>query len=625
MTAVLVVVLLTLATRSALGAEPLPVAGDDGHLWLVVPGETVGSVEVLHRGQADPGGRLVRVEALNGQLAAGGAVAAEGDRLYVAYRDGAVQVIRAGRHEVEPGWAYYGGREAPLPVGGELRAWAATAGSPWALMRLTDAQAPKRPTPAQTLVMKQSMEEILQLQALGLPPGVRLPEVKREGEAASEGETKSEASEERPEEAPRGPVMEAGSGETAAGTATASDGAAASEGAASDEASEEKRDYLLRLAGARWEVAALPADWREPERAWLVAPGNGGGWPVLAAQRGDVLAVYRHDGETWQREAYELQGFDPEVGARLLYVEGQLVLARELRDEQPVRVELSLLRDERVTPIGVAHLDAPPESSWGVAPLGLTAAVVVRDPVATPPKPAPKRVGPFDRFLEELPPLRVRWARMDLSGTLVQTPEPLERYDLGPWVEAADWAIMAFIAVLTLVMIVVLWRRDPAWNRVELPRDLAIADLARRGMAGAADLAVPMIAVMWWYDLGLQELVRLHWPSQGVPLPSAVPGLWVIGLFIAHTTVSELASGRSLGKAISGLRVADVRGRKAAAWQVLVRGLLKVVDLVAPLLLLLPVIGPFRQRLGDVLARTVVVMPREENDDAPPADEEDGA
>ena len=67
---------------------------------------------------------------------------------------------------------------------------------------------------------------------------------------------------------------------------------------------------------------------------------------------------------------------------------------------------------------------------------------------------------------------------------------------------------------------------------------------------------------------------------------------------------------------VTGLRTTALDGSRPKRWQLLVRGLLKTLELVMSvwLLLILPVIAPHRQRLGDLVGRTVVVS------DAPPAE-----
>jgi uncharacterized RDD family membrane protein YckC len=89
-----------------------------------------------------------------------------------------------------------------------------------------------------------------------------------------------------------------------------------------------------------------------------------------------------------------------------------------------------------------------------------------------------------------------------------------------------------------------------------------------------------------------------------------VGALWLAIITLVYFTGLELLFGATVGKWLSGLRVADLRGEPAHPVSVLVRNLVRLVDWLP----FLYVIGgfaalssPLRQRLGDRLAGTVVV------------------
>ena len=71
-----------------------------------------------------------------------------------------------------------------------------------------------------------------------------------------------------------------------------------------------------------------------------------------------------------------------------------------------------------------------------------------------------------------------------------------------------------------------------------------------------------------------------------------------------------MAFSRTLGKRIMGLKVVHENGGRASPGQLLVRNLLRPIDLMPGLYILgmaLVLMGPRPQRLGDRLARTLVV------------------
>jgi uncharacterized RDD family membrane protein YckC len=105
-----------------------------------------------------------------------------------------------------------------------------------------------------------------------------------------------------------------------------------------------------------------------------------------------------------------------------------------------------------------------------------------------------------------------------------------------------------------------------------------------------------------------------------------LPGLIAIGLFMVHTCLSELFTGRTLGKAIMGLQVVSTDGRPPNIWQVIARNFLKSFDLIACYILpILALVGKHHQRLGDLVGRTLVVMSanpqgKSEDDAQPPTE-----
>jgi uncharacterized RDD family membrane protein YckC len=179
--------------------------------------------------------------------------------------------------------------------------------------------------------------------------------------------------------------------------------------------------------------------------------------------------------------------------------------------------------------------------------------------------------------------------------------------------------------VSSTVLLLTFWRRDPTANELKLPPQLALADPWRRALAGAIDVTPGLLIGTMGFDLTFNELFE-RWPGRGIGMTFTLmlPGLVAVAVIVGHTTLLELFTGRSLGKLATGLRVAKLDGQRPGFGPILARGLLKTFDLVAYLLLILPLISPYRQRLGDMVARTVVVMPNPDPDmaDSNPADRE---
>ncbi len=76
-----------------------------------------------------------------------------------------------------------------------------------------------------------------------------------------------------------------------------------------------------------------------------------------------------------------------------------------------------------------------------------------------------------------------------------------------------------------------------------------------------------------------------------------------VGVYILHTTLTEVFTGRSAGKWLLGLKVVTTNGNPASKSQCAARNLLRLVD---PLVMVL--VTPLRQRDADTLVNTMVVQ-----------------
>lgn len=154
---------------------------------------------------------------------------------------------------------------------------------------------------------------------------------------------------------------------------------------------------------------------------------------------------------------------------------------------------------------------------------------------------------------------------------------------------------------------------DTAARDAGAPAGLA-ANPARRLASGLIDVAVILVAGVAY------TLVVGGSPSEGGGLVFTVndqtvsggPAWLFVGLAALYFVVSELATGRTLGKLFTGLKVEMADGTPLRPSAVIIRNLLRVVDglpYVVPNLLGFIVVASTKrkQRLGDLAAKTVVV------------------
>ena len=107
-------------------------------------------------------------------------------------------------------------------------------------------------------------------------------------------------------------------------------------------------------------------------------------------------------------------------------------------------------------------------------------------------------------------------------------------------------------------------------------------------------------------------------------VPDSLPmaqGLTAFAAYFGYYFLLEGAFGTTVGKWKFGLTVHDLEGRRCSWGQALVRTLLRLIE-VNPLLGALPaalaiIFSRRKQRLGDMLAGTLVVDPREQRRASP--------
>jgi uncharacterized RDD family membrane protein YckC len=148
-------------------------------------------------------------------------------------------------------------------------------------------------------------------------------------------------------------------------------------------------------------------------------------------------------------------------------------------------------------------------------------------------------------------------------------------------------------------------RRESILGLDNIRLELPVAGLGSRSLAAFLDyIGLGIVAAVWL--VGSVSVAQAVVPEWTVVL--VVAGLFLIdwGYFALQEI---LGGGRTLGKRLLKLRVVTAEGGTAAAGPLLIRNLVRSVDLVCGPLLM--AIDPLSRRLGDRLAGTLVVHDRE--------------
>jgi uncharacterized RDD family membrane protein YckC len=197
-------------------------------------------------------------------------------------------------------------------------------------------------------------------------------------------------------------------------------------------------------------------------------------------------------------------------------------------------------------------------------------------------------------FSEDLFPESLPAARM--NSTPAARPMTIQ---LEPWI--GGYAVLVVLAGLagmrqkSLAAAGGLTIQDPNTK-------LRLAPLGARFVAGLVDLS-PVLAV-----------IAIARPANAAnPIPNidtkSLEQLAILAqvTYVMHTLIAELICGQSIGKMIFGLRVVNADGETPKAAAILLRNILRIVDVTLTLPLLLVLITPLRQRVGDIVGSTVVI------------------
>jgi uncharacterized RDD family membrane protein YckC len=389
---------------------------------------------------------------------------------------------------------------------------------------------------------------------------------------------------------------------------------------------------LITTRGGRWVSSLLPDDFVAPKHAELLIRTGDARPTILAhvnidgATPGQLVrytptapdtdehkdADASHDADTaspapaWSKQAVSIQP-TPLGPWTATHIDRQIaVVVERSRSDQAVSAEVLLLRGDEAT--GLERLTLPTDgpARWSAVPWGSGLALVAR------PGPVLETTGEDDEDAVE--PVAGMIALNVLSGQIVREDENdsgvVVLYEGEPTAAQgnADLLIQIGAFVVAMVMMMLFYRRAPRGHQLDLPERVVLAGYGRRAAAGLVDLLPGFWLAGVLYDTTIGETL-LYWPGNGVAkvIPAMRPGFVVIVVTVAHTTLFELLFARSLGKWFTGLYVADFTGKPATPGPAFVRAISRVFDLFAPLMLVLVVISPARQRLGDILARTIVV------------------
>jgi uncharacterized RDD family membrane protein YckC len=224
----------------------------------------------------------------------------------------------------------------------------------------------------------------------------------------------------------------------------------------------------------------------------------------------------------------------------------------------------------------------------------------------------------FDRTALVVALGRLRLLESDGKGRLAE-----QNYNLdGTLSGAATEAVTAPVPIdtriaeamqLLVMAVLVIWivgamRQRPAMQEAVKRIDrAALAPLGRRLVGGIIDALPVLIGFAIAGEIAQHATQPL---SMRLTLnsPEVAISALGLGLYLLHTTICELIFSRTLGKVITGTRVVQMSdGKPPLAASILVRNLLRIIDVFMIFPPIFVVFSPLRQRVGDMAAGTIVI------------------
>ncbi len=345
-----------------------------------------------------------------------------------------------------------------------------------------------------------------------------------------------------------------------------------------------QKPTLMHKQNNRWATVELPEELAFTPATRLALDGS----------RRDRINLLTQDPNDPQRTLWHSRGTDEQWQSRSLPVEllriaaltsvdGRLIAALHGGSEGEPRIQLSYPRDGRLV---LLTEFATPRGFWSLH--GMEGGVVLLN-YSTRDAASMQVIDPITGEIGERHPFR-------------SVPLPVGRL----W----HMALMLTLAVLAVLIVVLIRPGDAA--AVSLPRDHVAASPTKRMIALVLDLLPGAIVALLVMRVSPIELLRL--PIVTDRLELAAPFLIMIGVATVLMTLGEGIWQASPGKALLGLRVFGHDGKPPTFSRVLIRNAVRIMILIVPPLAVFALLSPHLQGFNDLLARTVVLRPLDEEE-----------
>lgn len=345
---------------------------------------------------------------------------------------------------------------------------------------------------------------------------------------------------------------------------------------------------VMHLFQGEWFQSPLPDAVLDLKQLQIIKHEQAFGFIGVA---NDSLVVVTQQDEKWITQKTPLK-VQPYEQLHWLVVADQQLIATSQKTDTQWDIQVHLLVDNQAFNIGIFTLPTDTITRWTLLPVDGKIGVIAEDKQAI-----------------------MRLHTLDLQGNLLAKPIVLSVNDPTDVMNHPGRMVVSFALMLAVMLMFSIWRRDPANAKVTVPEGFRIAPISRRLLALLIDILPCGIISATITGVSINRMVD-HWTGMATTWEQLFPGMIAIALFITHTTVAEIFTAKTLGKKIMGLSVCTMNGKSPDVLQIVLRNLLKILDLIAWYVLpVLVIVSAYRQRLGDVVAKTVVISKEKSDDD----------
>ncbi len=175
---------------------------------------------------------------------------------------------------------------------------------------------------------------------------------------------------------------------------------------------------------------------------------------------------------------------------------------------------------------------------------------------------------------------------------------------------ARIWFVALILAgSVSIALLIVLLRPAPK-DAVELPKGVELLPPMQRLVSLVIDAFPAAVVTLLITRCSIAELLQAPLVTPKLIMSDAY--LILIGLTLVHSTISEIATGTTLGKAMLGARVLTAAGEKPGIGACLLRAFGKLLTLLVLPIAVFGLLNRNYQGVDDLLGRTLVVHEPEE-------------